>query len=585
MSLWDLTAPRHVVGGNKANYPADDTTGATHRYVDFTAAHNGDGTTAAQAASDGAVGARNQLSIADYAPGTTWAIWIRRSGSQTLTVDFAFNQANIFFIGWPVNGDLNYHARPASGISNGWDSDVSTFAVLTCATATVSITISTGTGQKFRRLQFINTSADTGSGHFWVKVNITCELTNCDMSFIQGAGGTSTALWVKSLTGTASDVSLILTNVTVETSRGGVALLSEFNCASYINCQFANTSSSAAGNIVHVKDGSQQLFQDCVLIVTSGTSLQKLLLVDVTGSSTPSQPVFLGCRFDIGPVTTQGTNIDIQAACTMLSCTFRGHKLNATVSGGAVEWQASTNVLHFSEMHFLAWSFNSQLTSVVPMELVADNITFDTDNSQPIQAICSKFIFNNVKLPGADDWTTSSNDGASNRDYALLEHPGMFSYDHVSIAGKYRRLTDEGTLTFGQSTMGASPAGGTFQGNVNTNAFGPVPRYMPMEVNDPDDDTFLVFLTAGTRTITCYMNSHTSMYDFFLHIEYLDQVSGAHRATASSYSGSVATTGDFSWHPVSVTISVGQNCWAQVRLSYADGGGGGVEFDTQVVIS
>lgn len=584
MAINDLLAPR-LIGGNKASYPADDTSGATYRYIDFTATHNGDGTTAAQASTNGGVGARNQLAISDYSAGTTWAIWIRRVGSQTISSNFTFNQANMFFIGWPMNADPNYHARPASGISNNWDDDTNTYAVLTCSSATIGITVSTNTGQRFRRLQFINTSADTGSGHTWTMINITCELTHCDISFVQGSGGTSTSALVKSSTGTASDCSPTLTDVSFETTRGGLALQSEFNCASFIGCVIQNTSNTANGTVCHVKNGLQTLFQDCIFTVTSGTSVQKLMLLDSTSSQ--SQVVFLGCRFDVGS-GGQGTTLDLQTACAIISCTFRGYKINATGFGSTpgIEWNIGTYPLHFTDMHFLAWSFVTQITGDVPIYLVANNIKFDTDNSQPIICTSSRYIVNNLRFVGSHDWQTFIEGFSGDRQGAFLETPGMYSYDNVGIAGKFRKLSDQGEVDFsslpGAVLTGLSPAGGNMAIGLGSNAYGPATRYMPTESNDPDDDTHLVFLTAGTRTLTIY-GTAASLFglDIFMHIDYLDQGSGAHRATASSYVDSYQQASfDGLWHTLAtLVISVGQDCWAQIRFS------GPMYLDATAVIS
>ena len=90
-------------------------------YFDFSAANHGDGTTAAQAASNGAVGAYKTTDGVSPVIGDIW--WCRRSGTQ-VTITTNIVPVNSFAIcGWPIIGDENYDDRPASGTANGWDGD------------------------------------------------------------------------------------------------------------------------------------------------------------------------------------------------------------------------------------------------------------------------------------------------------------------------------------------------------------------------------------------------------------------------------------------------------------------------------
>jgi len=86
---------------------------AVNRYVDTSATYNGDGTTAAQAASDGGVGAYNSIATAlanaPNAPssGSEWDIWVRRLSSDiSITAqlspanDGSYNAPHRL-IGWP----------------------------------------------------------------------------------------------------------------------------------------------------------------------------------------------------------------------------------------------------------------------------------------------------------------------------------------------------------------------------------------------------------------------------------------------------------------------------------------------------
>lgn len=99
-------------------------------FIDYSATFDGDGTTAAQAASNGAVGAFN------LAGGNTYTandkIWIRRHDDdtklETVKTDLV---AGLWVIGWPNTYDREYANRPASGTSNGWDGDGAGYARIT----------------------------------------------------------------------------------------------------------------------------------------------------------------------------------------------------------------------------------------------------------------------------------------------------------------------------------------------------------------------------------------------------------------------------------------------------------------------
>ncbi len=95
-------------------------------FFNFSAANNGDGTTAGQAAGGGGVGAYNTFDGVSPASGDVW--WVRRSGTK-VTITTQITPVDHFSIcGWPMNGDKNWDDRPASGQSNGWDADVDEYA-------------------------------------------------------------------------------------------------------------------------------------------------------------------------------------------------------------------------------------------------------------------------------------------------------------------------------------------------------------------------------------------------------------------------------------------------------------------------
>ncbi len=102
------------------------------RYVDFTAANNGDGTTAAQASGSGTTGAYNTLVGVTLTSNDI--VYIRRAGSITLAGNFTTTQFGVQYVGWPISGDALYSTRPATGTSNGWDADSNQLVVINMAT-------------------------------------------------------------------------------------------------------------------------------------------------------------------------------------------------------------------------------------------------------------------------------------------------------------------------------------------------------------------------------------------------------------------------------------------------------------------
>lgn len=97
-------------------------------FLDYTATFNGDGSTAAQAVSDGAVGAFNTFDgvvmVADD------EFWLRRTSTWNIEASLILVPEGAKFIGWPKSNDKYYALRPASGTSEGWDGDAGTYCML-----------------------------------------------------------------------------------------------------------------------------------------------------------------------------------------------------------------------------------------------------------------------------------------------------------------------------------------------------------------------------------------------------------------------------------------------------------------------
>ncbi|HIF03310.1 MAG TPA: hypothetical protein EYQ84_08485, partial [Nitrospinaceae bacterium] len=87
-------------------------------YIDFSAANDGDGVTAAQAGTPGGAGAFNTI-VGHISDGDI--VWIRRVGTYNLASQFVLPNGGEIN-GWPLSTDANYSSRPASGQAS-WDAD------------------------------------------------------------------------------------------------------------------------------------------------------------------------------------------------------------------------------------------------------------------------------------------------------------------------------------------------------------------------------------------------------------------------------------------------------------------------------
>lgn len=266
---------------------------ATH-YIDHSAANNGDGTDAAQAASGGAVGAFNGLiaNLGSFAAGDT--VWIRRSGTaEALSAVLTLWDGGGCY-GWPKSTDPTYATRPAAGTSAGWDADADDYAEFTTASTT--------------DILVRPTSATAAMG-----VRRIHMLTSSTSSSMRGVN-----------------------------LKGG----SENTSFSY--CKF-ESSAGGAGRLVYVERSSFNTFDNCVFLRSSAsvtsTSWEGLLFIYGSGSSTPSyfNHVY-SCSFDAGSIgdcgfgdavfIRVGTSLTYCKNHTISNCTFTGAATKDTTGAG-----------------------------------------------------------------------------------------------------------------------------------------------------------------------------------------------------------------------------------------------------------
>ena len=103
-------------------------------FVDFSAANNGDGSDGAQAAGGGLPGAFNQLTASENATITSGdSVWLRRTGvGSTKTIVF---KDGVKYHGWPKSTDENYADRPTNTVDSTWNSDGDDHTFFTAPTA------------------------------------------------------------------------------------------------------------------------------------------------------------------------------------------------------------------------------------------------------------------------------------------------------------------------------------------------------------------------------------------------------------------------------------------------------------------
>lgn len=150
-------------------------------FFDFGATNNGDGTTAAQAAGAGATGAYNTTD--GVSPGVdTW--WVRRDGTQKTIATGIVPVSGLAICGWPKSGDENYADRPASGTTNGWDSDSEDYGEIYKLSSPMSFTATTVSqlnGFYLSRMKFVGNGSTGGiimSGRIRGARYYKCEFVN-----------------------------------------------------------------------------------------------------------------------------------------------------------------------------------------------------------------------------------------------------------------------------------------------------------------------------------------------------------------------------------------------------------------------
>lgn len=583
----------------------------TDRFVDFSAANNGDGTTAAQASTPGGIGARNRLLLADYPSGTTWAVWMRRSGTFVIGASATFNQGSISFIGWPQVGDVDYSGRPASGTSNGWDADAPGYAEVQSSDDAKRITITAGTA--WRRVGFTHTKLAITTPNAWVTIqDCVIEFTNCKFVATQTSGaGIFDACLVKASSVPSACAPTFTTCLFQSTI--GRALVSSLNDASYLFCTFTAVN-TAAMVLASVQKGDHQLFEDCSFGI-SGTCTKPTLLEVVPGDQARMAHVFLGCSFDDHLSTTWHKSIDVGGAASFLSCIANVVKVairdpyNKSNGGAPTQWVPGVFPIHFQQMTFQSSPLPPAPDAFISSYPDFTGLFFVVENFDPTD--CDLVACNvTMPMPG-----TSHADHVGQVNYPIASQFGSYRFRNLNTGVPFSRADD--TITGGRTIrnfIGFIPYPGIeVLDDVGTNlqwakhnCFGEVAptnalsfqqtlapvtwtvgggpkRRCPLRV---DEGRVFIFLASGAHTLTATfaITSSIQLVQWWIEVGYYDQASGAHRDTKSSGPN---TYWDPAHNPTSgaaaVTFTLLQSGWVELRFFYQDEGVGSKVTPTVVV--
>lgn len=285
-------------------------------YVDQSATFNGDGTSAAQAGSPGGVGAFN--TFASVSPGASDFVWIRRTAATVaLTAGVTLGVAGVAYVGWPVVGDPDYAARPASGTSAGWDADGATYAELKCSTQlTVAYIIITGAGTRVERIKPNVNFQYITSQRGILDVRANCSINN---SHLYNGNLVTGTVVTNGLMNTTNAVVCKVSNTTIEFAG-----------------QFAGTG-IISGIRFDVNNSDFEFINTAVTFSNAAATNPSLKCVHFNTSSMTLRLSWAGCSFTRLSTACTATCVDfangaVQASITMYDCDFDDRSVSSTAS-------------------------------------------------------------------------------------------------------------------------------------------------------------------------------------------------------------------------------------------------------------
>lgn len=500
-----------------------------NRYVDLSATNNGDGTAANQAASGGATGAWNSLATMLAAVSSGDVVYIRRVTATSTLSSSSTLVGGVTYAGWPKSGDALYSGRPASGTSNGWDSDGADYPDWTYTVASAALTVAGGTNITLSRVKVKNSAA--GSAVCFTHTSGTgLSVTGC---YFQTTNASATPNCVKLNAG--AGVSLTFNNNTIDLAATGDTLGSVLQVGSAANLYnttilVTTHNSSGANHPVYIMtngSGGSMINTTFTVTTVSGTAEPVLYMVPTTGflvknfaashtnrTASGTGAAWLHISSSIGNILqnvscTFGTHVSIAGAGNEVE--IMNWTQRQAVTGGGIQITAAGNVVTVG-----ATSFVSGNTS-------GDIAFLSGSNGSVCIARGTSFVTGPV-------W--NSNNGCR-----------MYSFDHNQVSNNLKMQYFNGNIV-ASTVYRSSGEAFSLQATPTDSATGKHPM---MVVAPRGRESIWLSLSSGARTVTLYFackNLSPDAGDIWAEAEYAD--GNQKPVIVSSHSPGTALTSDSS---------------------------------------
>ncbi len=545
-----------------------------NHYVDFSAANNGDGSTAAQAGSPGGVGAFNTIVGITVTAGDSY--WIRRSGTLTVSAAYTLSVA-ANFIGWPVAGDTFFATRPASGTSNGWDADVQTYAQVTCSTNSLGThyLIISGSGADVERMKWTMTAGTQTTSEALCSLAANCTINNC--YFLNTAAGAVTMYGIRlngnftcSISNTTTEFSFLATSTNtyyIYEHSGTQGDIKFYNCI----FTFSNASNSATSAIscVHGSLGNSAgvLTFDTCTFNRSGNGAGTAIMVDfvVATTSTLNFVSMYNCTFT--DTHAAAANISSALDTGVNLGTFIGTRLTMT-AGSQVTIGKAGHYCHFARLTQTITSSSYAVRMGGGATFVCNNFTEVTGNGIGAingQVLCDLYL-QNTSFISANPLGTAA---------TILAK--IYEVDSGGTFGLWKFTQARGVIS---SDSVARTGGEAFSLKVAPSA-GAQNNLHQLTAMLNGYETIFAAVTSSSTLITIYgaYKNYSPAPDssqIWADCDYVDQGSGSRRATAASTRtpGTALTSDSSSWvgdsgltsFKITIAIAPLQSCLAPIRI-------------------
>jgi len=518
------------------------------QFVDQSAANNGDGTSPAQAAAPGGVGAFNTLQT-NF--GAANDIWIRRTSKAYTSSITQLNDAGSRYIGWPISGDELYSVRPVAAQAL-WDADLGTEAEATFASSSGHYLQFSATGAaEYHRLKGHN-SVTSGS----VSIGI----------YVTGLGSILKYCHGKS-------------DMSASTTEGRGIYVHANNCELYECIGEARSNGATGGGIKFSSSSDGSKAYDCEGLKTAGQAPgiyldEDAMLVRCKGTGT----IGYGIHATAGTTPSDASLIDCEAVSTDNFAFYVDTHLRAVINmdcsaggGFKIAANATIGICTFKRINQTVSGLNAgmEILTDYAQYIYAQNVTFSAGNTvgDIVTDKNTRIVLRNAVFASA---TSVSGD----------DHQGVFSSDHNGVKGAWKTWQSRGEA---ELQTGVTRTGG-FAGSIkmlNDDATAPLVEPL-LEIGTQGMETIILPLKAGSNTITIYgaMKSYTAdptQDELFFELDYLNNAGNVNReqettrdpdgaaltADASVWTGDAGLTG----FKLTATITVGQDCLAPVRLT------------------